>query len=249
MPRQKSILKVQGTLDDLTFYQKEGKHFVRRKSSLDGSRILTDPKFGRTRENFQEFQQVMQTGKFIRQALQQSFATVAEPRIHLRLSKLLARIKNLDGVGERGKRVVAEGLQTPEGNALLTKFSFNRLAPLDQIVRVKPTLDPVTGIISINGLVPLEMVSAPPGATHVGFQSEWTRLDLETGEFDTVVTTATPVALDITAQNVVLEPTAAPQGSGKDLIALTVRFFQSLNGNYYPFNDGSHQTGTILYVA
>ena len=249
MARQKSVLKVQGTLDELTFYQKKGRHYVRRKSSLDGSRILTDPKFLRTRENFQEFQQVVQSGKIIRQGLQHSFSTVAEPGIHLRMNKLLNRIKNFDGVNARGQRTVPEGLLTPEGNALLTKFSLNTLAPFDQIVRAKPTLDPITGIITIDGLVPLDMVSAPPGATHVGFQSEWTRIDFATGELDTVSTIATPVALDINSQNIVLEPTAPPQGTGKDLIALTVRFFQSLNGNFYPLNDSSHQTGIILFVA
>jgi hypothetical protein len=248
MPRQKSVLKLQGTLDGLTYYQSEGKHLVRRKSSLDRNRVLTDPKFGRTRENFQEFQHVSTSGKMIRQALQQSFSTVASPRIHLLMNSLLSRIIKLDTVNERGQRTIAEGLATPEGRALLTKFSLNHQVPFDQIVRVNPTVDPTTGIITINGLVPLEMIAAPPGATHVGFQSEWTRLDLATGAFDTVVTTATPVPLDTSLHNIILQRTAAPQGSGLVLIAFTVRFFQSLNDNLYPLNDGSYQTGTIFCI-
>jgi hypothetical protein len=51
MARQKSFLKIEGTLDELTFYKSDGNYLVKTKGGISGDRIANDPAFQRTREN------------------------------------------------------------------------------------------------------------------------------------------------------------------------------------------------------
>ena len=55
MAKVNGLLKIEGTVEDLTFYKKDGKNYVRRKGGVSKERILTDPNFVRTRENGAEF--------------------------------------------------------------------------------------------------------------------------------------------------------------------------------------------------
>lgn len=55
MAQNKSFIKFEGTLDGLTFYQKDGKNFVKTKTQVNKNRLMNDPAYQRTRENMQEF--------------------------------------------------------------------------------------------------------------------------------------------------------------------------------------------------
>lgn len=48
MAKQAGILKLTGTIGTLCFYQREENYYVRRKSSLTGRRVKSDPAFGET---------------------------------------------------------------------------------------------------------------------------------------------------------------------------------------------------------
>ena len=49
MARQLGPIYIKGTLDDLTFYQMDGEHYVRMKSRLTKKKVLTCPRFALTR--------------------------------------------------------------------------------------------------------------------------------------------------------------------------------------------------------
>ena len=49
MAKQKSFLKVAGTLDGLTFYKSVDGHLVRTKGGVSKGRIMNDPAYIRTR--------------------------------------------------------------------------------------------------------------------------------------------------------------------------------------------------------
>ena len=50
MARQAGNLRLEGTIDGLTFYRMSGVYYVRTKSSLNKKRVLRDPHFERFRE-------------------------------------------------------------------------------------------------------------------------------------------------------------------------------------------------------
>jgi hypothetical protein len=51
MAKQCGPISVTGTVGGLCFYKMEGKHYVRRKSTLSGKRVKKDPRFKRTMEH------------------------------------------------------------------------------------------------------------------------------------------------------------------------------------------------------
>lgn len=56
MAKLKGILKIEGTLDELTFYKTQDGHLVKTKGGVSADRIANDPNFQRTRENGSEFE-------------------------------------------------------------------------------------------------------------------------------------------------------------------------------------------------
>ena len=75
------------------------------------------------------------------------------------------------------------------------------------------------------------------------------RIDFATGTFQKGVTNGTQMVIDATEQDIELEPASVPQGNGRDLIALTVRFYKTVNGIMLPLYDSGHQAGEIISVA
>ena len=69
MARLKGLLKIEGTLDNLTFYKTQDGHLVKTKSGVSGDRIANDPNFQRTRENGSEFGSSASAGKLLRNAV------------------------------------------------------------------------------------------------------------------------------------------------------------------------------------
>jgi hypothetical protein len=50
MAKQRSIIKLDGTISDITFYKTKDGYLAKEKSSISASRIATAPEFERTRE-------------------------------------------------------------------------------------------------------------------------------------------------------------------------------------------------------
>jgi hypothetical protein len=73
MARQKGIIKLKGTIGDITFYKTQDGHLAREKGGIDASRIASDPAFQRTRENGSEFGRAGKAGKILRTALRPAF--------------------------------------------------------------------------------------------------------------------------------------------------------------------------------
>jgi hypothetical protein len=55
MAKQAGIIKLSGTLDDVTFYETEGGHYARRKTSLDKKRVMEDAAFENSRKSMEAF--------------------------------------------------------------------------------------------------------------------------------------------------------------------------------------------------
>ena len=69
MAKQRGIIKLEGTIGDITFQKTQDGYLAKEKSSIPASRIATDPAFQRTRENNAEFGRAGKAGKVLRNAL------------------------------------------------------------------------------------------------------------------------------------------------------------------------------------
>lgn len=69
MAKQKGIIKLYGTIGDITFYKSKDGYLTREKEDIPADRIANDPAFQRTRENGTEFRRASKGGKILRNAI------------------------------------------------------------------------------------------------------------------------------------------------------------------------------------
>lgn len=184
MARQTGLIKLKGTLDNVNFYKTKDGNLARMKTSVDAKRIANDPAFERTRENGAEFGSSASSGKLLRDSIRTMMQNASDGRVVARLTKIMTSIKNLDANNVRGARVVAQGIQLPEGIATLKGFDFNKEALLGSILYKPFTVDVNNGAIVITDLVPQMDISWPQGATHIQFSCGFAGLDFDENEKD-----------------------------------------------------------------
>ncbi len=249
MARLKGLLKIEGTLDELTFYKTQDGHLVKTKSGVSGDRIANDPTFQRTRENGSEFGSAAAAGKLLRDAVRTLMLTAADNRITARVTQLMTIIKNYDTTSQRGERNVGVGIAAPGATDELKNFDFNINAILSSILYKPYAVDTATGIITISGLVPINDIAAPIGASHVSLRGAWAKVDFAAGTSAVEYTNTTNVVIDATSGNVTLTPAGVPAGSGTSMFLLAVEFFQEVNGVQYTLKNGAYNALSIVEVA
>ncbi|WP_309612612.1 hypothetical protein [Flavobacterium sp.] len=249
MGKLDGIIKIQGTLDNLTFYKSADGHFVRTKGGVSKNRIKNDPAFQRTRENGTEFGHSASAAKLLRTGVGIMLFHAKDRRLSSRLLGIMAQIKNLDSRSARGERKVALGLTTAEGKQLLKGFDFNAQAALNSIFYPPLVLDTGSGKVTIADFVPKQQILAPEGATHFSLQSAFLNLDFATGIFETTYSPVDNHIIDNTAISVNLNPSGVPAGTGIAFYLMLIEFFQEVNGVQYVLNNGSYNVLNILDVV
>ena len=249
MARLKGLLKIQGTLYELTFYKTQDGHLVKTKSGVSKQRIATDPNFIRVRENGAEFGNAAAAGKLLRVAVRNLMMTASDNRVTSRVTQVMSLVKNHDLLSLRGKRNVGAGIATAPGKVLMQGFDFNLNAPLASILFKTYTVSTVTGVIAMVGLVPATDISFPAGATHVTLRGAWSKVDFVANTTEIEFTNATNLSIGQTATTVTLTPAAVPAGPATGFFLLAVEFFQSVNGVQYVLNNGAYNALAIIQVA
>lgn len=249
MAKATGIIKIEGTLDGLTFYKKDGVYYVRKKSGVSRERILKEPNFERTRESNHEFGHCGNCGKLLRQALGSIVVKAKDSHLHSRLLGVLLQIKNCDRLSPRGKRNIAAGIATPEGKQILKDFNFNRNALLHNVLHAPYAVDTTTGAITLTDLLPAKQISYPDGATHVGFQSVVCVVDFETQTHEVVYSTVVNLSVNHTPASFTLQPTALPSGIGTILFLLSLTFYQENNGVQYALKDDRFNVLCVVEVV
>ena len=249
MARLKGILKIHGTLDDLTFYKTQDGHLVKTKSSISKQRIMTDPNFQRTRENGSEFGSAASAGKLLRAAIRALLLTTSDNRITSRVTKVMTIVKNYDATSARGLRNVGVAISQAAAKAELKDFDFNIESPLSSTLFKPFAINATTGVITITGLVPSTDISFPIGATHVTVRGGWVKIDFAGNKAEIQLTNATNMVISNTATSVTLTPTAGPAVVGTGLFLLAVEFFQLVNGVQYTLKNGSYNSLSIVQVV
>lgn len=215
---------------------------------MDAERIQNDPAFVRTRENGAEFGSSAVAGKNLRVALFAMLQTASDNRVVSRLTKVMTDIKNLDATSARGDRNVGVAIVLPAAKALLKNFNFNKKAILGSILFKPYSVNTLTGVITINGLEPVNHINFPAGATHVTLKGAWLKLDFATGLYDLQASNVVNLPINAVATNVVLTPAGVPAGAGTDIFLLQIEFFQEVNLIQYSLKDGAHNSLTVVDV-
>ncbi|MCB0457553.1 MAG: hypothetical protein R2776_06995 [Flavobacteriaceae bacterium] len=166
MAKNKSYIKLEGTLDGLTFYQKDGQSFVKTKGGISKDRILNDSNFKRTRENMQEFAGAARASKAVRDAFASVVKLMGDTYLAARLTGVMKKI-NRNGTGVRGERTI----DLVSNTKLFQGFQFNPKDPLKSLFYA-PYDAPVFGAnrdsvtLEIADFKADSFVTPPEGATH-----------------------------------------------------------------------------------
>ena len=248
MARQKGIIKLKGTIGDITFYKTQDGHLAREKGGIDANRIANDPAFQRTRENGSEFGRAGKAGKMLRTALRPLLLNSADSRMVSRLTQRMMKVIQADLVSERGLRNVIDGEAE-----LLFGFEFNIRGKLGTSLFAPfvATIDRVSGEITVDlaSFIPANMIAAPSGTTHFKIISGGAEVDFEAETFVVATSETAILPWDGTATAVINQTNAVTANSTKPLfLALGLEFYQEINGQMYPLKNGAFNPLSIAMV-
>lgn len=248
MARQTGIIKLKGTIGDISFYKSSDGHLARTKGGVDANRIANDPAFQRTRENGSEFGRAGKGGKIIRNAIRVLLQNAKDKRVVSRLTKALVAVTKTDAANERGQRTIEDGdMNTLQG------FEFNVNGKLGSTLFTpySTALDRATGDVdmSIAPFAPTVRIAAPGGTTHFKVVMGAAELDFpnETSTFESDETAILPyngantAAIDLT---VVL----SANSTLPILQVVGIEFYQEVNGQMYPLKNGAFNALSVAQV-
>lgn len=248
MAKLRSLIKLEGTMDDLTFYKGADGYFVRSKGGVSKKRIMNDPAFARTRENGAEFGSIASSGKLLCTALGPMLFKAKDSKLTSRLVKVMGQVKNLDPTSARGARNVAKGLTQPAAKIHLEGFDFNVHATKGSVLSSQVTVDVLTGKITISSFDPTQQMHAADGSTHFSLQAGFLKLDFATESYQLTQSLNTVYPLVTGVISPILTPTAVPTVTGTGFHLLLIEFFQEINGVKYMLNNGSFNVLNIIKV-
>ncbi len=248
MARQKGIIKLKGTIGDITFYKTQDGHLAREKGGIDASRIANDPAFQRTRENGSEFGRAGKAGKVLRTALRALLLNSADGRMVSRLTQKMVKVIQADTTSERGLRNVIDGEAE-----LLSGFEFNIRGKLGTSLFAPfvGVIDRVNGEVRVDlaSFIPTNMIAAPTGTTHYKIISAGAEIDFETETFIEEHSETAVLPWDAVPTAVVNHSNSVTPDSTKPLfLALGIEFFQQVNGQMYALKNGAYNPLAIVAV-
>ena len=249
MARQKGIIKLKGTIGDITFYKTQDGHLAREKGGIDASRIASDPAFQRTRENGSEFGRAGKAGKLLRTAFRPLLLNSADGRMVSRLTQRMVKVIQADLISVRGLRNVIDGEAE-----LLFGFEFNIRGKLGTSLFAPfvGSIDRVAGEINVDiaPFVPANMLAAPTGTTHFKIISGGAEVDFEAETYVVATSETTILPWDSTPTTAISQVNAVTANSTKPLfLTLGVEFYQEINGQMYPLKNGAFNPLSIAKVS
>src|SRR5690606_25718153 len=182
MARQSGIIKLKGTIGDITFYKSKDGYLARQKGGVEKERFLNDSKFQRTRENAAEFGRAGKASKTLCTAIRPVLNRTQDSRMISRLVQAMMRVIKADRVSNRGLRNVLDGELM-----LLQGFDFNGNAPPSGTLEApfSASIDRGAGVLEVDiaGFVPHRQVGAPRRTPPFRLVSAGAEVDFEQETF------------------------------------------------------------------
>lgn len=249
MPKQKGIIPLQGTMGNINFYKGKNGYFAREKGGVDGDRIATDPAYARTRENGEEFGRAGKASKLLRTSVRALLQKAGDSYVTSRLTAAFLKVIKADATSARGKRNVIDGEAE-----MLTGFEFNASSPLQSVLFAPyaTNIDRVTGslTVSLEPFIPINMIAAPPGATHFVISCAGAEIDFEAQKFVNGVANSGELVLNATQTAALNLSVNISANSTKPIfLTLGIEFYQKVGGTSYNLNNGIYNALALVAVS
>lgn len=249
MAKQKGIIKLKGTIGDITFYKSTDGYIAREKGGIDARRIATDPAFQRTRENGAEFGRAGKAGKTLRTALRPLLIHSSDSKMVSRLTQQMVKVIQADLTSARGLRNVIDGEAE-----LLSGFDFNIRGKLGTVLFApfETGIDRATGdmTISLASFIPINMIAAPAGTTHYQIISAGAEIDFEAESYVVSNSETALMPWDAIATAAINHSNSVTPASTKPLfLAMGIAFYQEVNGQMYSLKNGASNPLTLVQIS
>ena len=165
MAKASSNLQLQGTIQGITFYQRNGKWFARAKSSLTGKKVKKSPKFKLSMQNMHEFGATSVITKQVWDCFPKNWKQFRDTGAFNRYKSIVYKVM-MNDTGDRGKRA----FQPTRLSQLWPGFPFHKNKYFASSCRpdLHAALDPTAGSLSLSLPATAADLSIKPsgGATH-----------------------------------------------------------------------------------
>lgn len=248
MAQQASFIKFKGKIGDLSFYKDRNGYQARTKGGVSASRIASDPNYARTRENMAEFGRAGIASKLLRQSLRMLNSQYTDRNVSGRLSSRLLRVIKSDPDNLRGERVAALGnLQ------LLRGFEFNMGSPMAATLfeSIDISVDRGSGLVTASTLAwsnPKLALAVPQEATHFQLTLVAAAVDFDENDGTTVVAEFDSLPINAPSDAQALEASLPANEERPIFVLAGIGFFQEVNGQNYPLNNGQYNALSIMEV-
>lgn len=248
MAKQRGIIKLEGTLDDITFQKTQDGYRAKTKSSVPAARIFTDLSYVRTRENMAEFSRAAKAARLFRTSFQSKARKVGDGRAGSRLVASMMKVLKQDAIHDRGLRTVVDG-----DVALLHGFEFNVHSTIESSMAApfEASIDRANGegSISIAPFIPEDMIKLPTGADHFIVFATLVEVDFENASYK-VFSKETEVLPWDTNATAAIDLTVASGGISTLplFLALGIEFRQEVLGKNYSLKNGAYTAMSIVKV-
>ena len=245
MAKQTGIIKLKGTIGDISFYKSGDGHLARAKGGIDGKRIASDPAFQRTRENGSEFGKAGKAGKLLRIAIRTLLQRAKDKRLVGRLTAALLKIIKTDTTNARGLRTVQDVVVS-----MLKNFEFNINAKLASTLFASyvSTFDRVSGDgkLNISKFIPTSAIVGPTGTTHYRISLCTAELDFENETFTSEIDETGIVPYDsVETANIEITTSTNANSLLPIVQVVSIEFYQEVNGEMYPLKNGSYNAMAV----
>ncbi|MFC4873911.1 hypothetical protein [Negadavirga shengliensis] len=165
MAKQTGILKLTGTIGNITFYKTRNGYLAKQKNSVSKSRIMKDPAYAGTRRAMSEFGHASSLSKVFRFAIAGMILQVHKGYFPSRLTALFGKIIRTDKVNAPGKRELLRGdLSLMKGLEISERERLD--AYLDGMPNLSINRETSVTVFSFSGLEKADLLRYPKGATH-----------------------------------------------------------------------------------
>lgn len=235
MARQKGIVRLQGSLGDLSFYSSVFGDIVRRKGGASKEKIRKSPAFKNLRKHQAEFSACAAAGKLLRQHWYPYTRQSADHTLVWRMTKVLNQVKDQDTSSVWGERSVQRGLEKEAGRTLVRGFDLNSAYPLSEVLKVPVIVK--SQQFYLKGFYPKQDLVFPVGATAVCLRALVSKVDFEKKTHD-LYTQEVVVDRKTKKGDLSFGPPLTT-AKGTFIYLLQLNFRQLVNGQYYPLKEGS----------
>jgi len=248
MNKQSGPIKIQATINDLTYYKRKGEYLVKSKSSVSSKRLKYSPEYAALRQHQQDFGLASTGGKLIRLAFAPLIAPVADFNCVSRLTANVLKVLQSVQANPSGKRNILDGDLN-----MLKGFEFNAQCGLSQVLRKSIKLTANAGNVSVSieipEFVPSRHLKSPQVSSHFQMILGMAATDFNNASYQSAFAETAQMPVKSSLGNT-LSITCALGEMTSDpvLIVVGMRFSQLNSVVYEPVLNSGYQALSIVEV-